>query len=130
MYLGLFATIIPAMIASDFMPEWNVLPFGGWLAIATAGAALAGAIATPYWLRGMIAGALAGAGALLGMWLYVIIRAGLTGHATFLKLELVLGALLGAAPGMLLFRAWAREKKQDVVGNPAEADAPADRPHD
>src|SRR5438132_8049830 len=107
-YLGLFVTVIPAMIASGFMPEWNVLPFLGWLAIATLGAGIAGAIATPLWSRGALAGALMGAGVLLGIWLYVTIRAGLTGHHTFLRIELAVGALLGATPGMLLFYKWAR----------------------
>jgi hypothetical protein len=108
MYLGMFATIIPAMIASDFMPAWNVLPFAGWMAVAAVGAGLAGAIATPYWGRGAFAGALTGAGALLGMWLYVTIRTGLTGHNEFLQLELVVGAVLGGAPGLLLYSTWAR----------------------
>src|SRR6187399_3319221 len=87
-YLGIFAIILPALIASNFMPAWNVLPFWGWLAIATAGAGIAGAIATPFWRRGGISGALAGAGALLGIWLYVAIRTALTGNNTFWKVEL------------------------------------------
>jgi hypothetical protein len=107
-YFGLFMTLIPGMIVSGFMPEWNVLPFAGWLGIAAGGAAIAGAIATPRWLRGAVAGTLIGAGMLLGIWLYVAIRAGLTGSHTFLKLELVIGALIGGAPGMLLFSKWAR----------------------
>ena len=119
MYLGIFATIIPALIASDFMPEWNVLPFAGWLAIAAAGTAVAGAIATPYWFRGAIAGALAGAGALLGMSAYVALRVGLTGNNTFLKLELVIGAVLGAAPGLILDGAWAHYRADENVSNVA-----------
>src|SRR5260370_4849260 len=98
-YLGIFATVIPGLIASDFMPDWNVLPFAGWLAIAAIGAALAGAIATPYWFRGILSGALTGAGALFGLWLYVQLRVWITGIHTFLKLELVIGAVIGAGPG-------------------------------
>ena len=113
-YLGMAATIIPAMIASDFMPAWNVLPFGGWLAIATAGAGVAGAIATPFWVRGAMAGALAGCGVLFGMWLYVAIRTALTGNNTFLKFELVIGAVIGAAPGLLLYGKWARQPAVDA----------------
>ncbi|MBI2194095.1 MAG: hypothetical protein HYU36_19135 [Planctomycetes bacterium] len=109
-YLGGAVTIIPAMIVSGFMPKWNMLPFTGWLAIATVGAGIAGAIATPRWARGALAGALAGAGVLLGMSLYVALRAALTGNNTFLKIELGIGAVLGAAPGMLLFTHWARVK--------------------
>src|SRR5687767_4407612 len=83
MWLGILATVLPGMIPSNFMPKWNVLPFIGWLAVATVGSATAGAIAAPRWFRGAIAGALAGVGALLGIWLYVLIRAELTGHTTF-----------------------------------------------
>jgi len=106
--LGMVAVIIPGMIASDFMPAWNVLPFVGWLAIATIGAALAGAIATPSWDRGMICGALAGAGALAGMWLYVTLRVWLTGSNTFWNVELVIGIGIGGAPGLVLYGLWAR----------------------
>jgi hypothetical protein len=112
-YVGMFAIVFPAMIASNFMPLWNVLPLYGWLGIATGGAGIAGAIATPNWLRGILAGALAGAGALMGMWLYVTLRAALTGNTTFLKIELVLGVLIGAAPGLWLYNAWARPSASD-----------------
>ena len=114
---GLGMTIIPAMIVSGFMPDWNVLPSVGWFGIATVGAGIAGAIATPLWLRGAIAGALIGAGVLLGIWRYVIIRAGITGHHTFLKIEIALGAILGAIPGILLFSNWARVKQPDGEGD-------------
>src|SRR4051794_26045543 len=104
---GMFVTIIPGMIASNFMPDWNMLPFVGWLGIATIGAAIAGAAATPLWFRGLIAGAVMGAGVLMGIWLYVTIRAGITGSNVFWKPEIVIGVLLGATPGMLLFSMWA-----------------------
>jgi hypothetical protein len=117
MYLGIVATIIPALIASDFMPAWNVLPLGGWAAIAAIGAGIAGAIGTSHWVRGTIAGALTGAGALFGMWLYVIIRTALIGHLTFLKIELVAGAKVGAAPGLLLYGAWSRQPVADDAGH-------------
>ena len=118
LYVGLAATIIPGMIASNFMPAWNVLPFEGWLAIATVGAAVAGIIATPYWFRGMIAGALTGAGILLGIWLYVALRVWLTGNNSFFKIELVIGAIIGGGPGLILYGAWARDKARDERGPP------------
>jgi hypothetical protein len=117
-YFGLGVTIIPAMIVSGFMPDWDVLPFGVWLAIASTGAAVAGAIATPKLIRGAIAGGLTGAGILVGVWLYVEIRAWLTGHATFMKLELVIGAILGGTPGFLLFARWARADQPEPAALP------------
>ena len=36
-WAGIFGgvvSIIPAMIVAGFMPEWDVLPFAGWLAVA------------------------------------------------------------------------------------------------
>jgi len=107
-YLGLFFTIVPGLIVSGFMPEWDVLPFHVWLGIATAGAAVAGAIATPRTLRGAISGAVAGAGVMLGIFAYVALRAGITGNHTFLKLEILIGVLIGCVPGVLLYLKWAR----------------------
>ena len=110
-YFGLFTSVIPAMIATGFMPAWNVLPLVGWLAIATVGCGIAGAIATPLWFRGLISGLIAGAGIFGGMWLYVTVRASLTGHHKIWKPELVVGAMIGGAPGMLLYYIWARPQR-------------------
>jgi hypothetical protein len=119
-YLGAFTVIIPGLFASGFMPAWNVLPFAGWLAIATVGTALAGVVATPRWIRGAFAGAITGAGAMLGLWLYVVMRVWfLGGHNTFLKLELTIGAMIGAMPGLLLYGFWARQPPQYVPVNPS-----------
>lgn len=52
---------------------------------------------------------IAGVGTMFGLWLYVVIRTTLTGYHTFLRIELVPGGMLGAAPGLLLYGAWARE---------------------
>ena len=68
-WAGIFGgvvSIIPAMIVAGFMPEWDVLPFAGWLAIAGVGAAIAGVIIAPS-IRGALAGALAGVGLVLGV---------------------------------------------------------------
>jgi hypothetical protein len=118
LYIGLAFTIIPAMIAANLMPDWNVLPFWGWLTIAGVGSAVAGIIATPYWLRGMVAGALAGAGVLLGVWLYVAFRVWLTGNNSFFKIELMIGAILGGGPGLILYQAWARDAARDERAPP------------
>ncbi len=111
-WIGLFVTIIPGMIVSGFMPEWDVLPVAGWIAIAVIGSAIAGAIATPLVVRGAVSGAITGVGMMIGLWLYVVLRSALTGHNTFLKVELVIGGLLGAAPGLLLYGAWARKTQR------------------
>ena len=108
-YVGTAFTIIPAMIASGFMPEWDVLPFGGWLALAVVGGAAGGAIATSRTASGAACGALAGLGAVLGVYVYVLVRAALVGES-FFRVELVIGALIGAAPGMLAFQRWARDR--------------------
>jgi hypothetical protein len=112
-YFGAAVTLVPAMIVAGFMPDWDVLPFAGWLAIAAVGGAIAGAIATTRPLIGVLSGALMGAGVLVGIWGYVNARAALTGNATFFKLELAIGALLGAAPGAILYWTAARDPDSD-----------------
>ena len=108
-WIALIAIILPGMIVSGFMPEWNVLPFHLWLIIATLGGALGGALAVEKRIPGLISGALVGAGALFGIITYVSIRASLTGNNTFLKIELALGALIGAIPGLLVYYFVARD---------------------
>ena len=107
-WVGIIATLFPGMMVSGFMPNWNVLPVAGWVVVAMVGSAIAGAIATPLMVRGAISGIVAGLGMMIGLWMYVAIRSALTGNNTFFKLELAIGGLLGAAPGMLLYRSWAR----------------------
>jgi hypothetical protein len=84
------------------------LPFWAWFAIATAGAGLAGALATPLWLRGLVCGLLAGGGIFTGIWLYVLARTTVWNNVAVSKPELVLGALIGWAPGAILYHTWAR----------------------
>lgn len=107
-WIGIISTIIPGMMVSGFMPELNVLPVAGWVAIAMVGSAIAGAIATPLTVRGAISGMIAGLGAMMGLWMYVVVRHALIDNGTFFKLELVIGGMLGAIPGALLYVSWAR----------------------
>lgn len=102
-YLAIVSVIVPAMLVSGFMPDWNVLPFAVWMLIASVGAAIGGAMSTRRLLLGGLAGALVGAGALLGIYYYVGIRAALTGSTTFVNVELAIGAAIGAIPGLLLY---------------------------
>ncbi|NEQ97225.1 MAG: hypothetical protein F6K30_10960 [Cyanothece sp. SIO2G6] len=108
LYLGIICTIIPGMMLSGFLPGADVLPLLGWLGIAAGGAAIAGAIATPRWLRGAIAGALIGIGVLVGLLLYIELRTMILNSDTFLRLEIAIGAGLGAIPGFILFATWAK----------------------
>ena len=110
-YLLLAASVIPGMIATGFMPAWNVLPLGGWLAIATLGAGIAGAIATPRWSRGLVSGLIAGAGIFAGIWLYVVARTSMAEGPEISRYELVVGAMIGWAPGLILYYTWARPKR-------------------
>lgn len=111
-YLLLAASVIPAMIATGFMPSWNVLPVGGWVSIAIVGAGIAGAIATPLWGRGLVSGLVAGAGIFAGIWVYVLARMSVLGNVKVPKPELVVGAMIGWAPGLILYYAWARPKRR------------------
>jgi hypothetical protein len=110
-YLLLAASVIPAMIATGFMPACNVLPIGGWAAIAVLGAGLAGALATPLWIRGLISGLIAGAGIFAGIWLYVAVRQGMFNNVKVSKLEIVVGAMIGWAPGLILYYTWAHPRR-------------------
>jgi hypothetical protein len=104
--VGAVATVVPALIVSGFMPGWNLLPLGAWLGIAGAGGAIGGTIAAPRPVPGLVAGAVTAAGALLGVVGYVFVRSLISD--SFLNLEIAIGALVGAAPGLILFMKWAR----------------------
>lgn len=106
-WIAILSVAIPSLLASGFTPEWNFLPFAGWVFIASAGAALGAAIGTSRRVRGAVAGAIGGAGFVLGTWAYVLVRVALTGDSSFFTLELLLGGGLGAAPGILLYMLWA-----------------------
>ncbi|MFT5354382.1 MAG: hypothetical protein ACI9KE_001587 [Polyangiales bacterium] len=106
-WIAILSVVIPSLLASGFTPEWNVLPFAGWVLVSAAGAASGAAIATSRRARGAISGAIGGAGFVLGTWFYVMARQAITGNSTFLSVELLLGGALGAAPGILLYMRWA-----------------------
>ncbi len=110
-YLGLAASIIPAMIATGFMPAWDVLPHGVWLAIATVGCGIAGAIATPLRRRGLISGLVGGAGIFAGIWLVTIFMNTINNHK-ILRYELAIGAVIGGIPGLILYYMWARPRAE------------------
>ena len=98
---------IPGIIFAGFMPEADILPSAGWLAIATIGGSIGGAVATPRTSRGSLSGSLAGMGMMISIMLYVVIRSRLTESREFHILEIVFVSLLGALPGWLLYKNWA-----------------------
>lgn len=123
-WIGMFFAIIPSMIVSGFMPDWNVLPELGWLGITAAGCAIAGAISTPRTLPGMITGMLAGTGMMVASWKYVALRQAVIDSDTYYHLELVIAGLIGAAPGMMLYNVWARVPPSETQAPPIDAPPP------
>lgn len=101
--IGTFGIILPGMIVSGFMPNWNVLPFVVWWGIAILSGAIGGfLIGTPR-LAAAIAGGVVGAGALLGVAFYVDVRSLVITSETYFTFELLIGALIGSGPGLVLF---------------------------
>ena len=107
-HFSCFTIGFPAVIASGFLPQCNILPIEGWFAFATLGTALIAMIATPKWVRGGFSGAIAGAGGFIALCLYPILRTALTQSEHFMRLELMLATGVGALPGFLLFVSRAR----------------------
>ena len=102
LWIGCFSTIVPAIFVCQLIPVLTSVPFGVWLGVSASGGLVAGLVATNR-RRGLasICGAMACGGALLGIVAYVAVRSLVWDSDRFLKLEFVLGALLGATPGLL-----------------------------
>ena len=47
-----------------------------------------------------------------GIWLYVMARLSVFNNIKVSKPELVVGAMIGWAPGLILYYAWARPKRR------------------
>lgn len=104
-YVFFFFTIIPAMIVSGFMPDWNVLPFELWLSLAAVGGAVGGFVWAEgqRWPVGILSGGIGGAGVVGATFAYVSWRVAFS--ETFWSIELVLPALVGLLPAWGLYRA-------------------------
>lgn len=100
-WIAIIVISTSALISGGFMPEFNVLPYVAWLAIAGLGGAIGVAIYTRNWLHGTIAGLIIGVGAVLGVHAYIIARSMLIEGGTFFSLELLIGGGLGSIPGLL-----------------------------
>lgn len=110
-YIAVIAIVVPGLNVSGFMPDWNVLPFSVWLSIAATGTAVGFAIYTKRSTLGLFAGAIIGAGAMMGIYRYVDLRFALTGSKNFMNLEILLGCALGALPGLLLYLFFVRRQE-------------------
>ena len=103
LWIGVATATVPGLIASGFFPQFNVLPSVVWLSIAAFGGMVAGLVASPSPVWGSVSGFVAGAGVIPGIWGYVAVRSMLTESNEFLRLEIAIGALLGATPGLILY---------------------------
>ena len=94
--------LVPGMIVGDLMPAWNVLPIWAWAIVAAvAGASGCALMAEEDRIPAGLGGAIGGPLALLAIPLYVDARSS-WGH-TYFVIELLIPALLGAAPGWVVF---------------------------
>jgi len=109
-WILLITTVLLGFFASGITPQIEKLPFEGALLVATVVGAVAGVIATPHRWRGLIAGALTGAGMFLGLRAYVAFFLGSLGSRRLYSRLAVFGALPGAIPGLTLYWFWARHK--------------------
>ncbi len=102
-WTGSLGIIVPGMIVSGFMPELNVLPFFVWWGIAILCGIIGGFLVGTPRIAAAIAGGVIGAGALIGVAFYVDVRSLMIESDTYFSFELMIGALIGAAPGLALF---------------------------
>lgn len=104
-FFAAFFTIVPAMILAGFFPLWQVGSEVMWYGIATGGAALGGLLFAqgrlPAWI-GLVGGALAAPGGLflLAWWS--------AGRESVFHIELAAASMLGALPGVLVYKLLAR----------------------
>ncbi|MBE9030354.1 hypothetical protein IQ266_11490 [filamentous cyanobacterium LEGE 11480] len=104
--LGFFATLIPGLAIFRVMPNATNLPITHWLMISTIGLIIGGGLYKPRrWWKSAIVWAMIGTGALMGLLLYIYVRA-LILPDIFLRIEWAIGLLMGAMPGMLLYKYW------------------------
>lgn len=108
LWVGAAFAVIPGLIVAGFFPDFNVLPTWIWLLIATIGSAVGGSIAASRMLFGALTGGLAGLGAVAGILGYIEFRSTILPTESFMRLEIAIGALLGAAPGMASFFRFAK----------------------
>ena len=98
--LGLFV-MVPGLIVSGFMSEWDVLPWWGWMLVSMAGGGVGAALMDEdHPIIGGVAGVVGGGTALVATVAYVMLRAELSD--TFFSLEFVVPLLVGALPALAI----------------------------
>lgn len=94
------SVLVPALILGGVFSEWSVLTPAVWIAIATGGAALSGALfvhrRAPHHV-GVIGGVLCAPGALLAITFWT------HGRTSVWRLEIAIAFLIGALPGALVY---------------------------
>ncbi|TWT32945.1 hypothetical protein Enr8_27610 [Blastopirellula retiformator] len=91
----------PAAIAGGFLPQLNVLPFWGWLAIAMIGGSISVVIVSGWPLHGTIAGLMLGLGAVLAAYFYGYVRLTLLGSSYFFFAEPFVASVVGMIPSFI-----------------------------
>ncbi|MCA9030184.1 MAG: hypothetical protein KDA66_05200 [Planctomycetaceae bacterium] len=107
---GVISLVVPSMIVAGFIPGVGLLPVPAWVCLAGIGTATAFAIGTNRRIPAAISGFAMGAGGVIGLLLYVMARTALSDDDMYFQVELLLGMLLGLAPGGVLYMHWALEE--------------------
>jgi hypothetical protein len=115
LFIAAATTVIPGMLLAGLLPEFAVLPQWAWFAIASSGASIGGAVSTKRWIYGALSGILTGLGMMSGIAAYVTIRSAVLPSMQFLRLEIAIGATLGALPGLITYARYANEPKKGPV---------------
>lgn len=108
LWLGITFTFVPGLVVAGFFPDFDVLPKWGWMGIAALGSLVAGAIGARHRILGGLTGAVAGLGVIVGIVGYSAIRNSVLPTETMLRLEIAVGAMIGATPGLIAYFKLAR----------------------
>ncbi|MFT7642651.1 MAG: hypothetical protein ACI9G1_004409 [Pirellulaceae bacterium] len=122
-FIGMVGIIFPSMIVGGFMPDWDVLPLWGWIAISGLSGGIGFAIAATPRLAAFFGGLVGGGCIPLAVMAYVYYRSQLGN--TFFNIELLIPGFIGSLPGVgayfLLARAlqpWGDEEFESTNNEP------------
>lgn len=122
-WIAILGVTFPSMIAAGFMADWNILPLWMWISISAAVAGIGVGIGYRPMIAAFLGGVIGGASIPIALVVYVVIRARLT--ETFVNVELLVPAVIGALPGIAVYKfvAWAS-------GGPQHTEHPSDQMND